>query len=156
MTTNIGSNVIQEAFEKLTDANKEQVVEQTKQKVFELLRQSMRPEFLNRIDETIMFKPLSREDMAKIVGIQFDLIQARLMESGIRLEADDKVLRYLAELGYDPQYGARPLKRVMQRELLNALSKEILSGKINKDSIVGITLADNNTIEFVNLDQVEI
>jgi ATP-dependent Clp protease ATP-binding subunit ClpB len=94
--------------------------------------------------------------MAKIATIQFGLIQARLMESGIRLEADDKVLKHLAELGYDPQFGARPLKRVLQRELLNALSKDILAGKINNDSIVGITLADDNSIEFVNLDQVEI
>ncbi len=156
MTTNIGSQVIQESFEKLTESNAEEVIEETKLKVFEMLKHSMRPEFLNRIDETIMFKPLSRADMAKIATIQFGLIQARLMESGIRLEADDKVLKHLAELGYDPQFGARPLKRVLQRELLNALSKDILAGKINKESIVGITLADDNTIEFVNLDQVEI
>jgi len=156
MTTNIGSQVIQESFEKLTESNAEEVIEETRQKVFELLKHSMRPEFLNRIDETIMFKPLSKADMAKIATIQFGLIQARLMESGIRLEADDKVLKHLAELGYDPQFGARPLKRVLQRELLNALSKDILAGKINNDSIVGITLADDNSIEFVNLDQVEI
>jgi ATP-dependent Clp protease ATP-binding subunit ClpB len=156
MTTNIGSHVIQESFEHLTESNAAEVIERTKDKVFELLKQSMRPEFLNRIDETIMFKPLSRADMTKIATIQFGLIQARLMESGIRLEADEKVLKHLAELGYDPQYGARPLKRILQRELLNALSKDILAGKINKDSIVGITLADDNSIEFVNLDQVEI
>jgi ATP-dependent Clp protease ATP-binding subunit ClpB len=156
MTTNIGSHVIQESFEKLTESNTEEVMEQTKIKVFELLKHSMRPEFLNRIDETIMFKPLSRVDMAKIAAIQFGLIQARLLESGIRLEADEKVLKHLAELGYDPQFGARPLKRILQRELLNTLSKDILAGKINKDSIVGITLADDNSIEFVNLDQVEI
>ncbi len=156
MTTNIGSHLIQESFEKLTESNTEEVIEQTKLKVFELLKHSMRPEFLNRIDETIMFKPLSRADMAKIATIQFGLIQARLMDSGIRLEADKKVLEYLAELGYDPQFGARPLKRILQRELLNALSKDILAGKINKESIVGITLAEDNSIEFVNLDQVEI
>ena len=156
MTTNIGSHVIQESFEKLTESNAEEVIEQTKIKVFELLKHSMRPEFLNRIDETIMFKPLSRADMSKIAAIQFGLIQARLLESGIRLEADEKVLKHLAELGYDPQFGARPLKRVLQRELLNALSKDILAGKINNESIVGITLADDNSIEFVNLDQVEI
>ena len=156
MTTNIGSHVIQESFEQMNESNIEEVVERTKLKVFELLKQSMRPEFLNRIDETIMFKPLSMADMSKIVAIQFGLIQARLLESGIRLEADDKVLQHLAKLGYDPQFGARPLKRVLQRELLNELSKDILSGKIDKESIVGITLADNNSIEFVNLDQVEI
>ncbi len=156
MTTNIGSQVIQESFEKLTESNAEEVIEETRQKVFELLKHSMRPEFLNRIDETIMFKPLSRADMTKIATIQFGLIQDRLMESGIRLEADEKVLKHLAELGYDPQFGARPLKRILQRELLNALSKDILAGIINKDSIVGITLAEDNSIEFVNLDQVEI
>ncbi len=156
MTTNIGSHVIQESFEQLTESNAAEVIERTKDKVFELLKQSMRPEFLNRIDETIMFKPLSRADMTKIATIQFGLIQARLMESGIRLEADEKVLKHLAELGYDPQFGARPLKRILQRELLNALSIDILAGKINNESIVGITLADDNSIEFVNLDQVEI
>lgn len=156
MTTNIGSHLIQEAFEGLTESNLEEVVDKVKVGVFDLLKQSMRPEFLNRIDETIMFKPLSRKDMRKIVGMQFRIIQSRLMESGIKLETDDKVLNHLAELGYDPQFGARPLKRVMQRELLNALSKEILAGKISKDSIVGITLANNNVLEFTNLDQVEI
>ena len=125
----------------MTEQNADEIVEQTRMKVFELLKQSMRPEFLNRIDETIMFKPLSREDMTKIVAIQFELIQKRLEEAGIRLEADEKVLDHLASLGYDPQFGARPLKRVLQRELLNALSKDILSGKIDKESIVGITLA---------------
>ncbi len=156
MTTNLGSHLIQEAFEGINESNQEQVLERVQTEVFNLLKQSMRPEFLNRIDETIMFKPLSKQDMRKIVGIQFKLIQLRLQESGIKLEADDKVLTHLAELGYDPQFGARPLKRVLQRELLNSLSKEILAGKIDKDSIVGITLAGNNSIEFTNLDQVEI
>ncbi|MDH3709824.1 MAG: ATP-dependent chaperone ClpB [Cyclobacteriaceae bacterium] len=156
MTTNLGSHLIQEAFEGINESNQEQVLERVQSEVFNLLKQSMRPEFLNRIDETIMFKPLSKQDMRKIVGIQFKLIQLRLLESGIKLEADDKVLTHLAELGYDPQFGARPLKRVLQRELLNSLSKEILVGKIDKDSIVGITLAGNNSIEFTNLDQVEI
>ncbi len=156
MTTNLGSHLIQEAFEGINESNQEQVLERVQSEVFNLLKQSMRPEFLNRIDETIMFKPLSKQDMRKIVGIQFKLIQLRLQESGIKLEADDKVLTHLAELGYDPQFGARPLKRVLQRELLNSLSREILAGKIDKDSIVGITLAGNNSIEFTNLDQVEI
>ncbi len=156
MTTNIGSHLIQESFERITEENTEQVLSEVQGQVFDLLKQSMRPEFLNRIDETIMFKPLSRTDMRKIVAIQFKLIQSRLMEAGIKLEADEKVLDHLAELGYDPQFGARPLKRVLQRALLNELSKEILAGKISKESIVGITLAKNNSIEFTNLDQVEI
>jgi len=156
MTTNIGSHLIQESFERITEENTEEVLSEVQGQVFDLLKQSMRPEFLNRIDETIMFKPLSRTDMRKIVAIQFKLIQSRLMEAGIKLEADEKVLDHLAELGYDPQFGARPLKRVLQRALLNELSKEILAGKISKESIVGITLAKNNSIEFTNLDQVEI
>ena len=156
MTTNIGSHLIQENFEGLTSDNQEIVLDQTKTQVFELLKKSVRPEFLNRIDETIMFKPLSMDDMRKIVDIQFKLVQNRLAESGIRLEAEDKVLEHLAQVGFDPQFGARPLKRVLQKEILNALSKEILAEKIHKDSIVGITLANNNIIEFTNLDQVEI
>ena len=156
MTTNIGSHLIQESFAGINSENQEAVLEQTKTQVFELLKKSVRPEFLNRIDETIMFRPLSVEDMYKIVDIQFKLVQKRLAESGIRLEADDKVLAHLAQVGYDPQFGARPLKRVLQREILNTLSKEILAEKIHKDSIVGITLAKDNTVEFTNLDQVEI
>jgi len=156
MTTNIGSHLIQDSFERITEDNEDQILAEVQKQVFDLLKQSMRPEFLNRIDETIMFKPLSRTDMRKIVAIQFKLIQSRLQEAGIKLEADEKVLDHLAEMGYDPQFGARPLKRVLQRQLLNELSKEILAGKISKDSIVGITLAKNNSIEFTNLDQVKI
>ncbi|MGK0251692.1 MAG: ATP-dependent Clp protease ATP-binding subunit ClpB, partial [Gammaproteobacteria bacterium] len=109
---------------------------------------------LNRVDETIMFRPLSRVDLQKIVGIQFKLIQKRLDENGIKIEADQKVLSHLGNIGFDPQFGARPLKRVMQREILNELSKDILSGEISKDSIIGITLSPENTVEFINLDEV--
>ena len=116
----------------------------------------MRPEFLNRIDETIMFRPLSKEDIRKIVGIQFKLIQARLEEAGIKIEASDEVLDQLGELGFDPQFGARPLKRVLQREILNQLSKEILAGKVSKDGIVGLTLSEAGAIEFINLDTIDL
>lgn len=156
MTTNIGSGLIQEKFEKMDALNPEPVIEETKQLVFELLKKSVRPEFLNRVDETIMFRPLSKEDLQKIVGIQFKHIQKRLEESGIKIEADDKVLRHLGSIGFDPQFGARPLKRVLQKEILNELSKEILSGKVAKDSIIGVTLSDQGTIEFLNLDTVSI
>lgn len=156
MTTNIGSHVIQDRFAKLDDQNAEEVIEKTKNEVFELLKQSVRPEFLNRVDETIMFRPLTREDIRKIVGIQFKIIQRRLEESGIKIESSNQVLDYLGEQGYDPQFGARPLKRVMQRLILNELSKEILAGKISKDAVVGITLNDNNAIEFLNLNDVKI
>lgn len=156
MTTNIGSGLIQENFEKLDDLNPEPVIEETKKQVFELLKKSVRPEFLNRVDETIMFRPLSHKDLRKIVAIQFRIIQERLEENGIKIEADEKVLDHLGQIGFDPQFGARPLKRVLQREILNELSKEILAGNIMKDSIIGVTLSDKNTVEFLNLDKVAI
>ena len=156
MTTNIGSHVIQESFEKIDNGNQDLIIEETKTQVFELLKKSVRPEFLNRIDETIMFQPLSKEDVRKIVNIQFKLIQNRLEDSGIKIESSNDVLDHLGELGFDPQFGARPLKRVMQREILNKLSKEILAGKIDKESVVGLTLNDNKEIEFINLDEVKI
>ncbi len=156
MTTNIGSQIIQENFSQLNDQNGEEVQEKTKQEVFELLKRSVRPEFLNRIDETIMFHPLPKLDILKIVSIQFKQVQNRLSENGIRLEASEDVLKHLADVGYDPQFGARPLKRVIQRELLNKLSKAILAGEIDKESLVGISLSTDNQIEFINLDKVEI
>ena len=156
MTTNIGSHLIQENFEKLTDENREIIVEETRQQVFELLKKAVKPEFLNRVDELIMFRPLSREDLRKIVEIQFNIIRKRLEENEIRVEISDKAKQQLAIWGYDPQFGARPLKRVLQREILNELSKEILSGNIHKDSVVAIDVDANGKIEFMNLDEVEI
>lgn len=156
MTTNIGSGLIQENFEKMHELNAEPVIEETKNQVFELLKKSVRPEFLNRVDETIMFRPLSKDDLQKIVSIQFKLIQSRLAECGIKIEADDKVLQHLGKIGFDPQFGARPLKRVLQREILNELSKEILAGNIMKDSVIGATLSDKGEVEFLNLDKVAI
>lgn len=156
MTTNIGSGLIQDRFAGLDELNTESVIDATKKEVFELLKKSFRPEFLNRVDETIMFRPLSKKDLRKIVGIQFRLIQKRLEESGIKIEADDKVLEQLGKVAFDPQFGARPLKRLLQKEILNELSKEILSGKIEKDAIIGITLSDDDKIEFINLDEVKV
>lgn len=156
MTTNIGSGLIQDRFEKLDELNPDPVVESTKQEIFELLKKSVRPEFLNRVDETIMFRPLTREDLAKIVGIQFELIRDRLKENGIQLEADDRVLDFLGQSGFDPQFGARPLKRLLQRTILNELSKEILAGSIKKDAVIGISLNDDQEIEFINLDEVKV
>jgi ATP-dependent Clp protease ATP-binding subunit ClpB len=147
MTTNIGSHLIQENFEKITDANYFEVVESTKEEVITLLKKSVRPEFVNRIDEIIMFRPLSRQDIRKIVAIQVELVKKRLGESGIKLEVSEEALNRLSKLGYDPQFGARPLKRVIQRELLNALSKQILAGQVNKDSIIYVELL--NDVEFV-------
>ncbi len=154
MTTNIGSHLIQENFEKITDANYFDVVERTKEEVITLLKQSVRPEFINRIDEIIMFRPLSKKDIRKIVAIQVELVKKRLAESGIKLEIYEDALNRLAKLGYDPQFGARPLKRVIQRELLNELSKQILSGRINKDSIIYVELLNDVEFSFTNVTDV--
>jgi ATP-dependent Clp protease ATP-binding subunit ClpB len=156
LTTNIGSMIIQENFEKITDANYFEVIEETKEQVLELLKKSVRPEFLNRIDETIMFRPLTKTDIKKIVGIQFQEIQKRLTEVGIKLQISEQALNRLAKLGYDPQFGARPLKRVIQREILNELSKQILSGKVNKDSVIFVEMKNEVEFDFVNVQNSEI
>ncbi len=153
MTTNIGAHIIQQNFETITEDNLFDVLDRTKSEVMELLRQSVRPEFLNRVDETVMFMPLSKSDIRKIVNIQFALIQNRLAEGGVTITADEQVLDKLAILGYDPQFGARPLKRVLQREVLNTLSKEILAGSIEKDAVVNITLDDMGNIRFENVEE---
>ena len=151
MTTNIGSTLIQENFEGINDENALDVIDKTKGQVFDLLKKSVRPEFLNRIDETIMFMPLSKDNIRQIVRIQFGLIQKQLHENGVEIEATDEVLDYLGELGWDPQFGARPLKRVIQRKVLNELSKQILSGAIDRDAVVSIELGPDKEIEFVNV-----
>jgi ATP-dependent Clp protease ATP-binding subunit ClpB len=156
MTTNIGSHIIQENFEKITDENYFEVLDQTKEEVVSILKKSVRPEFVNRIDEIIMFRPLSRADVRKIVDIQVDLVCKRLEESGIRLEISDEARERLARLGFDPQFGARPLKRVLQREILNELSKQILAGKVQKDSVIFVGLKDGVTFEFENINGLEI
>ena len=135
----------------MEDYNREEIIDRTREEVFDLLKKTVRPEFLNRIDELIMFRPLSQREIRKIVTIQFRHIQQRLQDAGIRLEASEEVLDYLGELGYDPQFGARPLKRVLQTRILNELSKEILAGNIHKDAVVEAVL-DNDRIRFVNID----
>ena len=155
MTSNIGSGVIQNNLKKYDEANEVAVMEKTQLEVLDALRAHLRPEFINRIDETIIFKPLSRKELTKIVQILFKEIQNRLAEQGIELEATPDVLGYLGELGYSPEFGARPLKRVIQREVLNKLSKEIISGKVSKDAVLGMTL-ENGTIEFINLNKLEL
>lgn len=156
MTSNIGSHIIQANFDEMDELNPEPTIEKTKNEVFELLKKSVRPEFLNRVDETIMFKPLGKSEVQRIVEIQFNQIKKRLQESGIIIEAEKEVLAHLGRIGFDPQFGARPIKRVIQRNILNELSKEILAGKINKDSVIGLTLSKDNNIEFVNIDNVNV
>ena len=147
MTSNTGSSLIQERFEHLTDENRDELVAKTKIEVYDLLKKSIRPEFLNRIDEVIMFTPLSREEIMDIVQLQFKHLKTQLSDMGIELEASNEALEWLGELGYDPQFGARPLKRVIQKEVLNELSKQILAGTVHKDS--KILLGLNAARQFV-------
>jgi ATP-dependent Clp protease ATP-binding subunit ClpB len=153
MTSNIGSHLIQDNFKDLTDLNRDHVVAKTKGELFELLKQTIRPEFLNRIDELIMFTPLNRDELRDIVSLQFKGVQANLSEMGIEIEASDEALDWLSQLGYDPQFGARPLKRVIQKRILNELSKEILSGKIDKDSKIKLDVFDNQFV-FLNNEKI--
>jgi ATP-dependent Clp protease ATP-binding subunit ClpB len=150
MTSNIGSQFIQEKFEEINDENRTKVLAETKLGVLDQLKRSIRPEFLNRIDEVIMFTPLGRSEVRAIVDIQIKGLQKQLAEQGIHLEILAPAADWLAELGYDPIYGARPLKRVIQKRILNELSKEILAGNINKDQKVTISLSDQNKFEFTN------
>ncbi|PZX60118.1 ATP-dependent Clp protease ATP-binding subunit ClpB [Algoriphagus ratkowskyi] len=152
LTTNIGSHLIQERFAEMEEWNKDEILEKTKTEVYELLKKAVRPEFLNRIDETIMFEPLNKQVIRKIVDIQWKEIQDRLSESGIEIEATKDVLDYLGEVGFDANFGARPLKRTMQRLLLNELSKQILSGYIKNDSAVLVDLDADNQVYFKNVD----
>ena len=154
MTSNIGSNIIQENFQKYDEDNKDEVIAKTKNQLFELLRQTIRPEFLNRIDEIIMFTPLSRDEIHDIVKLQFAQLQKTLEEIGIRMDASEEALDWLAQLGYDPQFGARPLKRVIQKKILNELSKQILAGKVDKDSKIKLDMFDNQFV-FLNPKETE-
>lgn len=156
LTTNIGSHLIQERFAEMEEWNKEEAMEKTKSEAFDLLKKSVRPEFLNRIDEVIMFEPLNKEVTRKIVDIQWREIQKRLAEANIEIEATQEVLDYLGEVGFDPQFGARPLKRTMQRMILNELSKQILAGYIKNDSAVLVDLDSDKQVYFRNVDSVEI
>ena len=156
LTTNIGSHLIQERFAEMEEWNKDEVMEKTKSEVFDLLKKSVRPEFLNRIDEVIMFEPLNKEVTRRIVDIQWREIQKRLAEANIEIEATQEVLDYLGEVGFDPQFGARPLKRTMQRMILNELSKQILAGYIKSDSAVLVDLDADKQVYFRNVDAVEI
>ncbi|TAF63175.1 MAG: ATP-dependent chaperone ClpB [Cytophagales bacterium] len=150
MTSNMGAQIIQERFAKITPENEFDVIENTKEEVFNLLKKTIRPEFLNRIDEIIMFRPLSKKDMLKIVEIQFAQIQERLKENGITLKTSPAVLKVLADIGYDPQFGARPLKRTLQNRVLNVLSKEILAGNVQKDSRIEMVADEFDRLSFVN------
>ncbi len=146
MTSNIGSGLIQEKMETLTEANREEVIDRIRQEVFQLLKRTIRPEFINRVDEIIMFRPLTREEIGGIVELQLDRVQQMLEENGIKLEVSPEAVAWIAHQGFDPQFGARPLKRVIQRSLLNQLSKEILAGRITKDQVVKVGANESGLI----------
>jgi len=143
MTSNIGSTLIQERFEQITDQNQDKVIADTRDEVFTLLRKGIPPEFLNRIDEVIMFKPLSRNEIKEIVKLQLNMVNDRLRENGFEVEPTEKAIEWIAQLGYDPQFGARPLKRIIQKSLLNNLSKDILSGNIQNNSKILVDVKDH-------------
>ncbi len=138
MTSNAGSHIIQENLEKMTDSNRQQILDRCKIDVLDLLRQTIRPEFLNRIDEIIMFSPLTKENMKEIVALQLNSIKKQLEANGVRLEITEYAMEYLTEKGYDPSYGARPVKRVLQRELVNELAKQLLGGTINSQKSITV------------------
>lgn len=146
MTSNMGSSLIRENFEKITDANRNTVVDETKKQVLELLKKTIRPEFLNRIDEIIMFTPLNEKEIREIVGLQLNTVKKMVEKNGIDLQFTDAALDFISHEGYDPQFGARPVKRVIQRYVLNELSKEILSGHVDRSRPIVIDRANDGLI----------
>jgi ATP-dependent Clp protease ATP-binding subunit ClpB len=151
MTSNIGSHIIQEKFAEDEGWNHSLILEETKVAVLDLLKASVRPEFLNRIDEIVLFEPLTQKNIRKIVDIQFKGIQKMLLDQGITLDTTEEALTKLGEEGFDPVFGARPLKRVLQRRILNELSKGILSGKVGKDAVIMMELDSEGHLSFENV-----
>ena len=146
MTSNIGSQIIRERFAHLNEGNRVKVIEDLRTELFELLKQTIRPEFLNRIDEIIMFTPLSRKEIHEIVRLQFAMVAERLKKSGYETTITDAAVDWIAEAGFDPQFGARPVKRMMQKYLLNDLSKDILAGKVTAGHPVAIDVKDDRLV----------
>ena len=146
MTSNLGSHLIQENAAKLNEKNREEILEKSKVEVFELLKTTIRPEFLNRIDEIILFTPLTKADIHNIVKLQLAMVTKTLAHNGIELEATDYAIDWIAETGYDAQFGARPVKRVIQKHILNELSKQILAGKVKKDAVILLDVFDNQVV----------
>ncbi len=141
--------LIQDAFENVNETNVDEVTDKAKVEVMTLLRQTIRPEFLNRVDEIIMFRPLMQKEIRGIVKIQLDNLKKLVATSGIHLQFSDYALEFLADQGFDPQFGARPLKRLIQKEIVNQLSKRILAGDIDKSKPVLVDVFDN-TVVFRN------
>ena len=149
MTSNMGSSYIQSQMEKLHGSNKEEVIEETKKEVMNMLKKTIRPEFLNRIDETIMFLPLNEKEIKQIVLLQIKGVQKMLAENGVELQLTEGALNFLSQVGYDPEFGARPVKRAIQRYLLNDLSKKLLSQEVDRSKAI-IVDADGDGLVFRN------
>lgn len=158
MTSNLGSNLIQERFEDVNEMNRDEIVESTKDEVMELLKKTLRPEFLNRIDEVLLFQPLLRKDIKSIIQLQLDDLKKMMLKNDITIEFSDYLIDYLVDNGYDPQFGARPLKRLIQKKIINQLSKRLIAGDINKDKPVlvdafeGIVVFRNEDVKKESVD----
>jgi len=148
MTSNIGSHIIQESFSEIGKNNSDEVFERTKQQVFELLKQSIRPEFINRVDEIIMFTPLNKQEISDIVNIQFNRIKEMLQQNDINIEITENAIEWISSVGFDPVYGARPIKRLMQKFILNELSKQILAGKVDKEKTITVDYVGGDVLVF--------
>ena len=146
MTSNIGSYHIQNKLSAINAENSRQVLEETRKEVLDQLKQSVRPEFLNRVDETIVFQPLSQDEIKEIVKLQFNMVKQMLTKNGVEIDISDNAAELLAKQGYDPQYGARPIRRVLQKQVLNELSKMILADNIDREKPISVDVKDN---EFV-------
>ncbi|MFM7216704.1 MAG: ATP-dependent chaperone ClpB [Bacteroidota bacterium] len=151
MTSNIGSHLIQENFGEMNELNREETIARTRNQVYDLLKKTIRPEFLNRIDEVIMFQPLDREQIRSIVELQFNQLSRMLAQNDIVLTATTEAIDWLAQLGYDPQFGARPMKRVLQKKVMNELSKQILAGTVRKEDRIELDVNDRNEFLFRNV-----
>jgi len=146
MTSNLGSQYIQQQCANLSDANRDEVLDETRQKVMDMLKQTIRPEFLNRIDETIMFLPLTKQEIAEVVRLQMRSVGRMLAEQGFKIDVSDDAIALLADLGYDPEFGARPVKRAIQRYVLNDLSKKILAEEVSRDKPILIDTLDGKLV----------
>ena len=146
MTSNLGSQYIQQQCANLSDANRDEVLDETRQRVMDMLKQTIRPEFLNRIDETIMFLPLTKQEIAEVVRLQMRSVGRMLAEQGFKIDVSDEAITLLADLGYDPEFGARPVKRAIQRYVLNDLSKKILAEEVSRDKPILIDALDGKLV----------
>jgi ATP-dependent Clp protease ATP-binding subunit ClpB len=149
MTSNLGSHLIQEKTQAITDEHRSDIMNELRVRLFELLKQTIRPEFLNRVDEIILFQPLTMKEIGQIVGLQLKHLQDMVSAKNITLEFDDEIREWLGKIGYDPSFGARPLKRVIQKYVVNPLSERILEGAVGEGDVIEVRLTDRGTVEFI-------